>query len=102
MSFINQGLKGVSQNYNIDLLERYQAVTKEDVLAVLKKYFVPLFDPRSSVAVVVTAPAKVDGIAEALAADGFQVEKRTLELGDDEMDGSEYESGSESDSSMEK
>ena len=101
MSFINQGLKGVPQNYNIELLEKFQQITKEDVLAVLKKYFLPLFDSSSSVAVVVTAPGKADQVSEELGKVGFQVEQKTLQVEADE-DG-EYsesdESGSESDGS---
>ena len=101
MSFINQGLKGVSQNFNIELLEKFQEITKEDVLAVLRRYFLPLFDSSSSVAVVVTAPGKTDQVSEELGKVGFQVEQKTLQVEADE-DG-EYsesdESGSESDGS---
>ena len=101
MSFVNQGLKGVSQNYNINLLEKFQQITKEDVLEVLKKYFLPLFDSSSSVAVVVTAPGKADQVSEELGNIGFQVEQRTLQVEADE-DGEYSESdedGSESDDS---
>jgi hypothetical protein len=78
-------------------------VDKADVIAALEKYFLPLFDSATSVAYVVTAPGKVDGIAEDLVAQGFDVEKRTLEIDPDELmeDGSESgsdESGSDMDS----
>lgn len=102
VSFINQTLKGVPQNHSIEMLEKYQRVTKEDVLAALKKYCVPLFDPASSVAVVVTAPGKADQVAEELGKSGFEVERKTLQAEADEEgeeDGSEEEeSGSESES----
>ena len=99
MSFVNQGLKGVSQNYTIELLEKYQHITKEDVLAVLKKYFLPLFDSSSSVAVAVTAPGKADEVVEEFGKIGFEVERRTLQVEADELDSdSEGESGSESES----
>ncbi|KAI0788552.1 Metalloenzyme, LuxS/M16 peptidase-like protein [Abortiporus biennis] len=96
-SFANQALKGLSQNYNIDLLEKYQAVTKEDVLATLKKYFLPLFDSASSVAVVVTAPAKVAAVKKGLSQIGFDVEEQALAFDADEEleDGTESESGSD-------
>lgn len=78
-------------------------MTIEDVLAVLKNHFLPLFDSASSVAVVVTAPAKVDEITDGLAAAGFAVEKRELEVSPEEMEGSESgESGSEEDSDSEE
>ena len=92
MSFTNQGLKGVSQNHNVELLEKFQAVTKADVLAALKTHFLPLFDAQSSVAVVVTAPGKADEVSDELGKIGFDVERRTLQVEADE-DGSE--SGSE-------
>ncbi|KAF5390191.1 hypothetical protein D9757_002846 [Collybiopsis confluens] len=101
VSFANQALKNVSQNYQVDLLEKYQAVTKGDVLAILRSHFLPLFDAKSSVAVVVTAPSKAGDIETGLREYGFDVERRSLEVDPNELDdsGSESESGSESDSS---
>ena len=97
MSFINQALKGVPQDHNQILLEKFQQVTKDDVLAILRKYFLPLFDSSSSVAIVVTAPAKTEEIGQGLAGVGFEVEQRTLEVEPDEdsEDDGESESGSE-------
>ncbi|KAJ7630999.1 Metalloenzyme, LuxS/M16 peptidase-like protein [Roridomyces roridus] len=108
VSFTNQALRGVPQTHQVDLLEQYQVVTKEDVLGIFKKYFLPLFDASSSVAIVVTAPAKQDEIADGLASSGFSVEKRTLEIDPEELaehdhdcdsceSGSEFDSDSESD-----
>ncbi|KAI0639791.1 Metalloenzyme, LuxS/M16 peptidase-like protein [Trametes polyzona] len=100
MSFINQGLKGVSQNFNIELLEKFQEITKDDVLDVLRRYFLPLFDSSSSVAVVVAAPSKAEQVAEDLGKVGFDVEQRTLQVEadeDSESDSEGSESGSESD-----
>lgn len=86
-------MKGVPQDYQVKLLEKFQAVTKDDVLAVLETYFLPLFDSSSSVAVVVTAPAKVDEISEGLGGLGFTVEKRSLEVDPNELgDGSDSDS----------
>jgi len=102
MSFTNQAFKGVSQNHNVELLEKFQAVTKEDVLAALRKHFLPLFDASSSVAVVVTAPSKAAEIGEGLSAIGFEVRQRALEADPDEDDDSESgsdESGSDSEES---
>ena len=103
MSFTNQALKGVSQNHNVELLEKFQEISKADVLAVLQKYFLPLFDSSSSVAVVVTAPGKADQVSEDLGKIGFEVERKTLQVETDE-DGEFSESegsddGSESDES---
>lgn len=83
-SFTNQALKGLSQDHNLRLLEQYQAVTKADILASLKKYILPIFSPSTSTVVVVTAPSKVDQISEGLTGYGFDVERRTLEVEGDE------------------
>lgn len=84
------------QNYNRELLELYRAVKKEDVLSVLRKYFLNLFDPSKSIAVVVTAPGKVDEIVGDLTKIGFEVSQRSLEADPDlEENGSGSGSGSE-------
>ncbi|KAF9822062.1 hypothetical protein IEO21_00056 [Rhodonia placenta] len=95
-SFLNQAFKGLPQNYNVELLEKFRAVTKDEVLHALKTRFLPLFHPSSSIAVVVTAPSKASEISEGLTAIGFDVSQMTLEADADE-DG-ESDDGSESDS----
>lgn len=72
-------------------------MTKDDVLRALRKYFLPLFDPSTAVAVVVTAPSKAEEIGKALETRGFAVEQRALEVESDE-DSDQSESGSQSDS----
>ncbi len=91
MSFINQALKGVPQNQQVELLEKFQAVTKKDVLSALSNYLLPLFQPSSSVVVVTTAPAKADETGEELGELGFVVEKRQLDIDPSELE----ESGSD-------
>lgn len=101
-SFTNQALKGVPQNHQVELLKKYQAVTKEDVLASFRKHFLPLFDSASSVAVVVTAPSKADQIGQGLQGLGFTVEQRTLKVDPSELAEaaeSDDESGESEDSS---
>jgi hypothetical protein len=80
VSFVDQALKGISQRYNVEILEKCQTITQGDVVTILQKYFIPLFDPPSSVAFVVTEPYKADEICEALSSIGFNVSKRTLEM----------------------
>lgn len=94
-SFTNQALKGVSQNHNTDLLEKYQQVSKDDVLRVLQQYFLPLFDASTSVVVSVTAPGKAQEISKGLKDAGFVVERRTLEVDQEEGSGSGSESESD-------
>ena len=83
-SFTNQALKGVSGTHQIDLLEKYETITKTDILAVLRKHFLPLFDSATSVAVVVTAPGNAKDIGEGLEAVGFDVSQREMHVEPDE------------------
>lgn len=94
-SFVNQGLKGLSSDHNVEILEKYQAVTKADVMSCLKNYIATLFQPESSIALVVTAPGKSDEIVEKLGQKGFKVEKRTIEVQDDGQSEDGSTSGSE-------
>ena len=97
-SFVNQGLKGLSPNYDVELLEKYQAVKREDVMWCLKKYVLKLFQPESNIALVVTAPGKSDEISEKLGEKGFVVKKRTIEVREDERDYDDVSDRSSSDS----
>jgi Zn-dependent M16 (insulinase) family peptidase len=92
-SFSNQALKKLPRTYQVDLLEKIQAVTKDDVLRALKIYFLPLFDPSSSIAVVVTGPSKADEIGAGLSAIGFEVTQRVMEIDPLEMTTSSEEDG---------
>jgi hypothetical protein len=96
-SFANQALKGVPQDFQVEMLSRYQSITKEQVLEALRKYFLPLFDPDSSIAVVVTTPSKLDTVAAGLTEYGFEVEKRIMEVDDQDSEGSGYASDSDVD-----
>ena len=95
MSFMNQGLKGLPADHNIELLEKYQSVGKEDVMRCLREYIVKLFRPESSAVLAVTAPGKSEGIADALELKGFKVENRTIEIQGDEHSKDESTSDSE-------
>ncbi|KAG8786710.1 hypothetical protein FRC15_010850 [Serendipita sp. 397] len=94
-SFVNQALKEVSQTWEQDVLAKLKVVTPSQVIDAMRRYVLPIFDPTSSVAVVACAPGKVDDIATGLTSEGFDVEKRTLDIDTDELDEEESESGSE-------
>ena len=98
VSFVNQALKNVPKTHQIDLLEKYQAVTKDDVLSAIKTHFLPLFDPSFSVAVVVTAPAKADEIGAGLKAIGYEVTQRVMETDSIASEDDDTDSESASDS----
>ena len=70
----------------------------------MRRYVLPIFDPSASIAVVACAPGKADDIAAGLTSEGFEVERRTLEVDAAEIeegsiDGSESD-GESSDSEM--
>lgn len=102
-SFCNQALRGVSQDHSIELLRKFQAVTKEDVLRVLKTGYMPLFDPKHSIAVVVAAPSQVEPVATGLSELGYDVQHRNVEISPDDLsemdvDGSDSSADEESSS----
>lgn len=80
-------------------MEKYQQVTKADVLNSLKTHFLPLFNSATSTAVVVTAPGNAKEVGEGLKSKGYEVEQKEMHIDPSELEeGSE--SGSESDSEM--
>ncbi|PVF99908.1 hypothetical protein CPB86DRAFT_846178 [Serendipita vermifera] len=97
-SFVNQALKGVAQTWEQDVLAQLNAVTPSQVLEAMKRYVLPLFDPSTSIAVVACAPGKADDIAAGLSSEGFDVEKRTLDVSAEELEDSLSEGSSLSES----
>ncbi|KAH7318836.1 Metalloenzyme, LuxS/M16 peptidase-like protein [Rhizoctonia solani] len=87
-SFVNQVLKKVPQGHRLELLDRIQAVGLEDVRRVLKTRVLPLFDPETSIAVVASSASKSADVVEGLKGSGFDVELRTLDWSDEDMDDS--------------
>lgn len=57
----------------------------------LGQYILPCFQAESSVAVVVSSPAKAGDIAEQFTKAGFDVETRVLDVGADEAESSDSE-----------
>jgi len=66
-----------------------QAVTPSQVLDALRRYVLPIFDPSASIAVVACAPGKADDIIAGLSSEGFEVERRTLEIDPAELEADE-------------
>ncbi|KAF8307697.1 hypothetical protein DL93DRAFT_2064630 [Clavulina sp. PMI_390] len=99
MAFVNETLRGVESNYGRGMLETIQPVTVEQIRETITKYILPLFNAESSVSFVVSAPGKADEIKESLEKYGFSVESRSLEVSDEDMEGSESGSDDGSDDS---
>jgi hypothetical protein len=60
----------------------------------LRRYVLPIFDPSASIVVVACAPAKAGDIAAGLTSEGFEVERRTLEVDSGELEVDEDGTGS--------
>lgn len=99
-SFFNQVLKCAPKDCGKLLLTAVQNVSLQDVKSSLKTYILPLFDPVHSVAAVVAPPAKVDEMQQQLVQLGFHIERRTIQLGNDDND-SASEDQSESETASE-
>ncbi|GJJ09486.1 hypothetical protein Clacol_003709 [Clathrus columnatus] len=91
----NETLREVPASHTTDLLEQYQKVTVQDVVACIRKYILPIFDPERSFAAVVSSPAKLEDIIQGLESVGFLVERQELLTDIDDGD-----SDSDMDSSM--
>ncbi|KAG8964008.1 hypothetical protein FRC03_002292 [Tulasnella sp. 419] len=81
-AFKYQTFQSLPLDHARQLLEKIQGVTLDDVKAALQEYILPLFNPESSIAVIVSAPSRSDSIAEQLTSAGFDVERRTLDVED--------------------
>lgn len=55
-------------------MDKCWAVKTDDILSVMKRYIVPLFDASTSVAVVVAPPGKLNATAGTLVDCGFEAE----------------------------
>ncbi|KAH8114464.1 Metalloenzyme, LuxS/M16 peptidase-like protein [Phellopilus nigrolimitatus] len=76
-SFVDLCLRGMNESSS-HTLKKFQAVTKDEILTALKKYCLPLFNPDTSVAVVLSSQGRFDSTASDLRSLGFDVEKKTF------------------------
>ncbi|KAF9978178.1 hypothetical protein BGZ73_003559 [Actinomortierella ambigua] len=77
-AFVNQVLRNVSVHYNKEFLEMIEAVTFEDMQAVMAKYLLPLFRAETSNVVVTSATNKAQEILSGLNGLGFELSLKTL------------------------
>ncbi|PSK34609.1 hypothetical protein C7M61_004969 [Candidozyma pseudohaemuli] len=83
-------------NYARDFLKSLGSVTKEDLLEVLKKYFVPLFEPKHSLLFSCLPTTTAPGFQEFLQKQGYEVSLEEINATADEA---AQQSGEESDGS---
>ena len=95
-AYLDEILRGVGKNFSQEMLAKLPGVTLDDLRGVIRKYFVPLFDPAHTIGAVAVNTGKADEVETGFTELGFEVERRELpQLGGDE-DGSGSESGSDS------
>lgn len=99
-AYVDQALKGVGKDFSQRVLARLPSISDDEVRRVIKQYFVPLFDPATSIGAVSTNAGKADEIEQGFKELGYDVSREELpELNnEDEMSGSESgsDTGSES------
>ncbi|KAG7750305.1 hypothetical protein KL912_000865 [Ogataea haglerorum] len=92
--FYDQVLMKRGPDYNQTLVKSLSQVTSEDVVDVLKKHFLPMFDPKSSVCFVCCSPSKVESIERFFSSKGYATSVEHVAADDDEEN---YESDEDED-----
>ncbi|KAH3664171.1 hypothetical protein OGAPHI_004885 [Ogataea philodendri] len=78
-------------NYNQKLMKALAAVTAEDVLDILNRYFVQLFDPATSMCFISCNPTKSENIEKFFLGKGYKVTVEHVTAGNDEGDNDDSE-----------
>ncbi|RCK66408.1 hypothetical protein Cantr_02135 [Candida viswanathii] len=86
-------------NYLEYFIQRLNSLTSEDIVYVLKKYFVKLFDANHSLVFTSVPPAKAEELAEFFNKQGYNI--NIEDIGSEEYSDEEY-SGSETDESSDE
>lgn len=94
---------GRGPNYKNAFLKRLNSVTADDIRYVLKKYFEPLFESKSSVIFTSLPPNSLEAFTKFLKAQGYDVTIEEINAGKEEEDSEELESeeGSEEETESE-
>ncbi|KAJ6263411.1 hypothetical protein Dda_1974 [Drechslerella dactyloides] len=77
-SFVLQVIHGQPKDFNMQTLRKVRAVTQDEIRQVMKDVLLPLFHPKTAVAVVTTAPVNTDYLKEKFTELGFPVQVKTL------------------------
>lgn len=102
--YADVALKGISKDALRQQLEQAKSVTIEDVLESIKKYLLPIFDSKSSIAAIASSATKAAEISDHFKQAGYSVETRELQnnsalgLADDDDTDDAGSSGSDAES----
>ncbi|VVT56299.1 uncharacterized protein SAPINGB_P004943 [Magnusiomyces paraingens] len=79
LSYIDYTFKGLVRNNPQEVLKKVaHEVTAEKVREVMEKYFLPLFDPKTSMVFVACHSSMTDDVLKKFEADGYEVSVKTL------------------------
>ncbi|KAG7863469.1 hypothetical protein KL919_000784 [Ogataea angusta] len=97
--FFDQVLMKRGPDYNQMLVKSLSRVTAQDVVDVLRKYFLPMFNPKSSVCFVCCSPSKVKSIEKFFSSKGYDtsVEHIAADDGDEDYESDEDDDGDDED-----
>jgi Zn-dependent M16 (insulinase) family peptidase len=86
--FFNDYIKKRGPHFNSQFMAAIRRVTKDDLQRVINKYFVPMFDPTSSIVFIACHPSMVDALHELFKGQGYIVTVNAL-IGNDDSEESD-------------
>lgn len=100
-AYLDEVLKGIGKDWSQHMLAQIPNVTTEDIRSAIGQYFVPLFDSATSIGACTVNAGKADEVETGFKELGFATERHELPQigGDEDVDMSGEESGSEGDES---
>ncbi|KAK6354307.1 hypothetical protein TWF730_008717 [Orbilia blumenaviensis] len=100
-SFVLQVIHRQSKEYNTEMLHKVRKITPDEIRKAMTDILLPLFHPKTSIAVVTTAPVNTDSLKESFDGLGYPVEIRTLSSFEPKSEGNNEEEEEEEDEDME-
>ncbi|EWC46282.1 hypothetical protein DRE_04453 [Drechslerella stenobrocha 248] len=98
-SFVLQVINHQPKDYNTRMLHKVRAITPDEIRQAMRDVLLPLFDPKTAIAVVTTAPVNTDSLKERFTELGFPVQISSLSQfspkGDGEDDEEDMDDASE-------
>ena len=73
-SLMNQAIHGIEKDYSLEFAKKVQKVTKDEVVAAMKEFLVPLFEPETANVFIVCAPVMEGKVSKDFAQAGFAPE----------------------------
>ncbi|KAF2671364.1 putative zinc metalloprotease [Microthyrium microscopicum] len=84
LGFVNPVILGIPRDYSVSILREVKKVSGEEVVAAMREFILPVFDPKTANMVVTCAPAMKEGLVENFKGKGFKAEVQTLDFFQDD------------------